>query len=702
MTTTFASLGLRDELLRALDREGYTTPTPIQAESIPPLLAGRNLLGLAQTGTGKTAAFLLPVLQKLSSENQKGRFPRALVLAPTRELALQIAQNAKVYGSYVRVPHVVLVGGVSYAKQINDLKRGCDLLIATPGRLVDLLEQGEVNLSQVQTFILDEADRMMDVGFLPSIKQIASLLPKDPQTLFFSATMPDAVAALAKQLLKSPVRVEVTPVATPVERIQQSVIMVSASEKRQVLADLMADPALERVIIFTRTKHGADRVAKLLEKINITVGAMHGRKSQAARQAVLADFSRGKIRALVATDVASRGIDVDNITHVINYEISHEPDAYVHRIGRTARAGRSGAAIALCAPDEKQNLRQIEQLTRQKISIVDRPPASGIVVPTVKKQTEDDAAEEALKAAEKPSRGGTKKPHRGRGPKPSFGSSERSFDRSSDRPARAERSDYADRPARAPRRASVDAVESAYQEASAEAQKAASPAPARRPRSDAPKPYGEKRDYARKTPFRSDKSAGGPRDFGDFREPGASASRGRPSSAKPAYKGKSEGYAGDSSYADKPARSYSKSPRSAGGDTGYGDKPARKPYGAAKPYGDRAPAEGRSYGDKPSYGAKRTYAPKSDGPAKPYGAKSCAKRSDAGDSSSYGERKPYGTKPATGRSYAAKPAGSKPSAGKSYAAKPASGPRSAAAGKPAGGGKPVGRRLGAKPRSTSR
>lgn len=428
MTLLFSDLQLRSELLDALKREGYETPTPIQSKSIPSALEGRNILGLAQTGTGKTAAFLLPILQRLSSEPNKTRSPRALILAPTRELAIQIADNAKIYGRFVRVPSVVIVGGVSQERQVNDLKRGCDIVIATPGRLVDLMEQRLIALDKVEVFVLDEADRMLEIGFLPSVKQIAKALPHDHQTLFFSATMPAAVTELARTLLKDPVRVEVTPESTPVERIAQSVIFAHGSEKRQILVDLLADPKMERVIVFTRTKHGADKVSKTLEKLNITTAAMHGRKSQSQRQAVLRAFSTGKIRALVATDIAARGIDVDDVTHVINFEIPNEPESYVHRIGRTARAGKAGIAIALCDQEERTYLRDIERLTRLKLTVSDRPASSGIQVPVIPRQENVDDRRPGARPGGRPqgarssgprpegarsdARPGAKKPHR--------------------------------------------------------------------------------------------------------------------------------------------------------------------------------------------------------------------------------------------------------------------------------------------------
>lgn len=411
MTVTFDTLGLRPELLDALNKEGYTTATPIQERAIPAALSGRNILGLAQTGTGKTAAFLLPILQHLSSTPTKSRSPRALVLAPTRDLAVQILASAKSYARFVRVPYAMIVGGVPQEKQVNDLKRGVDLLIATPGRLVDLMEQNLIDLTKIEIFVLDEADRMLDIGFLPNIKTIAKALPQDHQTLFFSATMDENVMKLAKNLLIDPVRIEVNPVATTAEKIRQQVIMVRSDEKRQVLADLMHDPKLERVMIFTRTKHGADRVAKLLEKMNVPTGIMHSRKSQNARLSALKAFGNGKIRAIVATDIAARGIDVDGVSHVINYELPNEPDSYVHRIGRTARAGKSGIAIALCANDERGYLRGIERLIRQELEVIPQPAPSGFVVPASTKVSNSDVSGVDMvpvKDSKRPTRSGKK------------------------------------------------------------------------------------------------------------------------------------------------------------------------------------------------------------------------------------------------------------------------------------------------------
>jgi len=368
--TSFTDLGISEALRRALHAENYLTPTPIQAQAIPHLLTGKDMLGIAQTGTGKTAAFLLPILQRLA-EKRTAVAPnsaRALVLAPTRELAIQIGERARAYGGRLGLRHTVVYGGVGFGPQIAALARGVDLLIATPGRLLDLVGRRRVRLDAVVHLVLDEADRMLDMGFVRDVKRIIALLPKERQSLLFSATMPQEIAHLAAELLRNPVRVEVSPPTRMAERIDQRVFMVEAAQKRSFLANLFADPALARVIVFTRTKHGANRVAEHLDSAGIGAAAIHGNKSQGARQHALAQFRAGKVRVLVATDIASRGIDVTDITHVVNFEIPNVPESYVHRIGRTARAGASGIAISLCDPSERGFLRDIERLTNCRLS----------------------------------------------------------------------------------------------------------------------------------------------------------------------------------------------------------------------------------------------------------------------------------------------------------------------------------------------
>jgi len=369
--TTFSDLKLSAPLLQALATEGYETPTPIQAQAIPPLLEGRDLLGIAQTGTGKTAAFALPLLQRLTSTDRRAapRSVRALILTPTRELCVQILDSFRSYGRHLRLSRVAIYGGVSQGPQVQALSRGVDVLVATPGRLLDLMNQGQVKFDGLEAFVLDEADRMLDMGFILPVKRIVAKIPAQRQTLMFSATMPQAVQGLVASLLKEPVRVEVTPVATTAERIAQRVHFVEKANKRALLESLLGDKAISRALVFTRTKHGANKVAEGLAKAGVRADAIHGNKSQNARQKALNDFRSGKVRVLVATDIAARGIDVDGVTHVINYDLPNEPESYVHRIGRTARAGNEGIAISFCDSEERAYLRDIERTIRQAVPI---------------------------------------------------------------------------------------------------------------------------------------------------------------------------------------------------------------------------------------------------------------------------------------------------------------------------------------------
>lgn len=368
---TFTELGLAEPLLKALDAEGYTIPTPIQAQAIPHLLEGRDVLGIAQTGTGKTAAFALPILHRLNADGRRpaSRTTRVLILTPTRELAVQISEGFAAYGKNMRFKRAVIFGGVGQVPQVQAVAGGVDVLVATPGRLIDLMDQGHLNLNGVEMLVLDEADRMLDMGFIHAVRKIAQKLPKKRQTLLFSATMPDSVADLAAGLLHNPVRVEVTPVATTAEKIEQKVMFVTRDNKRDLLVDLLRDKSVSRAIVFTRTKHGANRVAEQLCKSGVAADAIHGNKSQGARQKALNAFKAGEIRALVATDIAARGIDVDGVTHVINYELPNEPESYVHRIGRTARAGADGMAFSLCEAEEISYLRQIEKTIRMTVPV---------------------------------------------------------------------------------------------------------------------------------------------------------------------------------------------------------------------------------------------------------------------------------------------------------------------------------------------
>ncbi|MEQ9459360.1 MAG: DEAD/DEAH box helicase [Phycisphaeraceae bacterium] len=368
-------MSLAKPVLRAVADQGYTTATPIQAESIPPILEGRDLLGCAQTGTGKTAAFALPILDRLSQSKAADRRPRCLVLCPTRELAGQIAESFRDYGRHLKLRHALVFGGVGQYSQVRALRAGIDILIATPGRLLDLMNQGHVDLSAVTTLVLDEADRMLDMGFLPDIRRVTAAIPKQRQTLLFSATMPGPIRTLAHDLLKDPVSVEIVPQATTVERIEQGVYFVDQPHKIKLLTHLLGKLPIQRAIVFTRTKHGADKVVKLLSMSNIHSAAIHGNKSQNARERALAIFKKGKINVLVATDIASRGIDVDGVSHVFNFDLTNEPESYVHRIGRTARAGASGIAVSFCNPEERGLLRAIERTIRLDIPRLEDQPS---------------------------------------------------------------------------------------------------------------------------------------------------------------------------------------------------------------------------------------------------------------------------------------------------------------------------------------
>ncbi|MEI9902192.1 MAG: DEAD/DEAH box helicase [Hyphomicrobium sp.] len=373
-TTTFSDLGLNSALLKALASEGYATPTPIQAQAIPGVMAGRDLMGIAQTGTGKTAAFALPILHRLAADKRAALRggARVLVLSPTRELASQIADSFRTYGKHTGLTVAVMFGGMPIRPQINAVKNGVDVLVATPGRLIDHLDQRTVNLSGTEIVVLDEADQMLDMGFIQPIRKILGKLSQRRQSLFFSATMPKEIGALAAEMLRDPLRVQVTPVAKTADRVSQSVIHVEQQKKSALLIELFGNPAFTRTLVFTRTKRGADKVARHLEAAGILVAAIHGNKSQSQREKALEQFRAGRIRGLIATDIAARGIDIDEVSHVINFELPNIPESYVHRIGRTARAGAEGIAISLCSNDERAFLRDIERITRQSIPASDR------------------------------------------------------------------------------------------------------------------------------------------------------------------------------------------------------------------------------------------------------------------------------------------------------------------------------------------
>ena len=371
---SFNNLQLIEPILKALSKEGYTIPTPIQEQSIPAILQHRDLLGCAQTGTGKTAAFTIPILQLMheqqQQEQQSHRRIQTLILTPTRELAIQIGESIKSYGHFLNIKHQVVYGGVPQYSQVQAIKRGVDIIVATPGRLLDLMQQGYISLSQIQFFVLDEADRMLDMGFVQDVKRIIAKLPAKRQTLFFSATMPGEIKQLADMLLTKPVKVEVTPASSTVEIIQQSVYFVEKHHKQSLLIQLLKDDTIESVLVFTQMKHAADKLAKYLTAAGIRTEAIHGNKSQNARQSALENFKKRKTRVLVATDIAARGIDIDELTHVLNFELPNIPETYVHRIGRTGRAGANGSAISFCDWSEKTFLTDIQKLIKKNIPVV--------------------------------------------------------------------------------------------------------------------------------------------------------------------------------------------------------------------------------------------------------------------------------------------------------------------------------------------
>ena len=373
--SNFSHFGLAPSIEKALAAEGYETPTPIQTQAIPHVMAGRDLCGIAQTGTGKTAAFALPILHHFAEHVRQTprRGCRALVLSPTRELASQIADSFRAYGRHLRLSTAVVFGGVPIGKQERALSGGVDILVATPGRLLDLIDRRSLSLRDVEVFVLDEADRMLDLGFIHDLRRIVKLLPAERQTLFFSATMPATIASLAAAFLNDPVQVAVRPEATTAERVEQSIMFVPTAQKPALLHAVLSDPAVERVLVFTRTKHGADKVVRSLAAGGIAAAAIHGNKSQPQRERALAGFKSGHCRVLVATDIAARGIDVDGVTHVVNYDLPNIPESYVHRIGRTARAGAAGIAISFCNSEEREYLRDIEKVTRMKVPVAELP-----------------------------------------------------------------------------------------------------------------------------------------------------------------------------------------------------------------------------------------------------------------------------------------------------------------------------------------
>jgi ATP-dependent RNA helicase RhlE len=393
---TFENLNLIPSILKALQDENYTSPTDIQARAIPIVLEGHDVLGSAQTGTGKTAAFAIPIIQKLAQDRDRSHGRRkvlSLIVTPTRELAIQIGESFDAYAKYTNVSNTVVFGGVSQGSQTSALNAGVDVLVATPGRLLDLIDQGYISLNDVKYFVLDEADRMLDMGFIHDIKKLLKLLPRERQSLFFSATMPKTILKLSQEILRNPKKVEVSPVSSTAETIQQQLYKTNKSSKKELLLHLLKNPELDQVLLFSRTKHGADRIVKDLRRKNIDSAAIHGDKSQGQRQRALSDFKDGKLRLLVATDIAARGIDIDKLRWVINYDIPNESETYVHRIGRCGRAGEEGVSISICEPEELDYIKDIEKLIDQKIEVVKNhpfPQTDNPMTPAEKKEAEKE------------------------------------------------------------------------------------------------------------------------------------------------------------------------------------------------------------------------------------------------------------------------------------------------------------------------
>ncbi len=369
----FQELNLIKPILQAISEQGYENPTPIQAKAIPHILNGSDLVGCAQTGTGKTAAFAMPILQLLGDKEHKHRAIRSLILTPTRELAIQIDENFSAYGKHMKLSHTAIFGGVPQGRQVATIKRGLDILIATPGRLLDLMQQKHIDISQIEILVLDEADRMLDMGFVRDVKKIIARVPAKRQTLFFSATMPDEIRMLAQSILNNPVEVRVTPVSSTAKSVTQSVCFVEKNGKTDLLVHILDDSSILRSLVFTRTKHGADKLVKQLSRTGIYAAAIHGNKSQSARQKALDDFRNSRIRVLVATDIAARGIDIDDLPHVVNYELPNVPETYVHRIGRTGRAGAAGTAVSFCDAGEKIDLKNIQKLIGFTVPVLKLP-----------------------------------------------------------------------------------------------------------------------------------------------------------------------------------------------------------------------------------------------------------------------------------------------------------------------------------------
>ena len=561
--TTFNSLGFAEPILRALQQEGYETPTPIQSKAIPVLMTGSDLLGIAQTGTGKTAAFALPILSKLFEDKGRAapRTARALILAPTRELAQQIGDSFKAYGRFCRFSVAVVVGGVGYTPQTRALQQGVDILVATPGRLIDHIDSGNIRLDATGFVVLDEADHMLDLGFVVPIRKILAKLPHRRQSMFFSATMPKEIAKLAAEFLRTPQEVAVAPVSTTAERVDQQVFFCDGSAKRGLLVELLEKPEFARTIVFTRTKRGADRVSQTLDQVGIPSAAIHGNKSQNQRQRALDEFKAGKLRVLVATDIAARGIDIDNVSHVINFELPEVPEQYVHRIGRTARAGASGKAIAFCDNSERGLLRDIERVTRQQIPSVDRRGDKGAEVPTGIELRSYEA---------RPPRGG--RPEHGRGKNRAQGQPTKAMEDRTPQELRGPRPVAEARPFRAPEnRDQRRGTEQREPRRSTEAREPRRTAEVREPRRDAPRrdDYAPRQREDRPYTPREDRAYAPREDNRDNRRP--------------------HGHRPDAPRGDAPRGE---------GPRGNGQRPFGKPFGG-KPAGKR-------FAGKPSNGGFRS------------------------------------------------------------------------------------------------
>jgi ATP-dependent RNA helicase RhlE len=535
-TLRFTDLKLIDSLLQSLNQEGYEIPTPIQAQAIPHILAERDILGCAQTGTGKTAAFALPILQLLngipsrSQSKSQRRAIRCLVLTPTRELAAQIAESFDRYGSNLGLTNTVIFGGVGQGPQTSALRRGIDILVATPGRLLDLMEQRYVELSDIEIFVLDEADRMLDMGFIHDVRRVIRVLPRERHSLFFSATMPPDIQRLAGEILRNPVKIEVTPVATTAEKIEQSIYFVDQSSKQNLLENLMRDPSIARALVFTRTKHGADRVAKFLNRSGVPAEAIHGNKSQNNRTRALNNFKQGLTRALVATDIAARGIDIDGVTHVINYEIPNIPESYVHRIGRTARAGAEGIAISFCDREERSFLRDIERLIRMQLKVETLP------VLTPSPRTAVDATPARPESSDRPRRPQSSRPpsSRSQGSRDQSRSSQSRSPRSNDGRSQGGRRDggrnFSDN------RSSADNRSTQSRSSGSSARTDRSPSPNRSSRSSAEGSRSNSGGGGRNTHSRGDRRGGSSRSGSSANATTVKRTESAPSSSTPAKK----------------------------------------------------------------------------------------------------------------------------------------------------------------------